>query len=65
MTYWVIIVKDPGDLEAGIFPYERRFAFDDLEDAYRCALGAKSAGFDLSVAKVLTRKERSTSPLVG
>ena len=65
MMYWVITVKDPGDLEAGVFPYERRFDFDDLEEAYRCAQGAKSAGFDISVAKVLASRERSSSTLVG
>lgn len=65
MTYWVIAVKDPGDLEAGVFPYERRFAFDDIEEAYRCAQGAKRAGFDISVAKVLTSRERTSSTLIG
>jgi hypothetical protein len=65
MTYWVITVKDPGDPETGVLPYERRFAFDDVEEAYRCAQGAKVVGFDISVAKVLTSRERSTSTLVA
>ena len=51
-TYWVITVKDPGDHEAGISRYERRFEFGDLEEALECALGAQKAGFTVSTAKV-------------
>jgi hypothetical protein len=55
-TYWVITVRDRGDLEAGIRPYERRFEFDDLEEAYRCARAAREADLEISVAKVATSR---------
>jgi len=64
-TYWVITVKDPGDLEAGVIRYERRFEFDDLEEAYRCAQGADQAGFEIAVAKVFATRDRLSSTMTG
>ena len=57
-TYWVISVKDPGDRGAGIFGYERRFEFRDLEEAFRCAKGAQAAGFEVAAARVFARSGR-------
>ena len=51
-TYWVITVKDPGDREAGVSRYGRRFEFGDEEEAYECALAAHKAGFEVLAAKV-------------
>ena len=51
-TYWVITVKDPGDRDAGVSGYERRFEFGDLEEALRCANDANGAGFKVATAKV-------------
>ena len=64
-TYWVITVRDPGDREAGVFGYERRFEFGDLEEAYRCAKSAQEAGFKVSAARVVATRERlsSTAPM--
>jgi hypothetical protein len=59
-TYWVITVRDPGDHEARISRYERRFEFDDLERAYECALGAHKAGFEVSAAKVSATRGRGS-----
>jgi hypothetical protein len=53
-TYWVITVKDPGDPVAGISRYESRFEFDDLQEAFECALSAHRAGFRILTAKVST-----------
>ncbi len=64
-TYWVITVKDPGDREAEIFRYERRFEFDDLEEAYRCAQGADQAGLRFAVAKVFATRDRLSSTMTG
>jgi len=64
-TYWVITVKDPGDREAGVIRYERRFEFDDLEEAYRCAQGADQAGFEIAVAKVFATRDRLSSTMIG
>ena len=64
-TYWVITVKDPGDRETGVLRYERRFEFDDLEAAFHCTKGASEAGFEVSVARVLATRERSSSTMGG
>ena len=56
-TYWVITVKDPGDREAGVSRYGRRFEFGDEEEAYECALAAHKAGFEVSAAKVSATRE--------
>jgi hypothetical protein len=60
-TYWVITVRDPGDREAGISRYERRFEFDELERAFECAQGAQRAGFEISAAKVSATAEKVTA----
>jgi hypothetical protein len=60
-TYWVITVKDPGDRVAGVFGYERRFEFGDLEEAFQCAKDAQEAGFEVSSAKVFATRERLSS----
>jgi hypothetical protein len=60
-TYWVITVKDPGDRDAGVFGYERRFEFGDLEEAFRCAKDANEAGFKVAAAKVFATRERLSS----
>ena len=57
-TYWVITVKDPGDREAGVSGYERRFEFDDVERAFACSQRALKAGFGVSSTKVSTTKEQ-------
>ena len=57
-TYWVITVKDPGDREAGVSGYERRFEFDDVERAFACSKRAMKAGFGVSSTKVATTKEQ-------
>ena len=57
-TYWVIIVTDLGDREAGLSGYEQRFEFGDTEDAFRSAKSAQEAGFKVSAAKVLATRER-------
>jgi hypothetical protein len=62
--YWVITVKDPGDREAGVCRYERRFEFGDPKEALECAQGAKKAGFDVSAAKVLATREKVSSSTV-
>jgi hypothetical protein len=60
-TYWVITVKDPGDREAGISGYERRFEFGDTEEAFRCAKDANGAGFKVAAAKVFATRKRLSS----
>jgi len=55
-THWVIIVKDPGDREAGLPGYERRFEFDDVERAFACSQGALKAGFGVST-KATTKEQ--------
>ena len=60
-TYWVVIVKDTGDCGAGVSGYERRFEFGDTEEAFQCAKGAQTAGFDVSAAKVYASRERLSS----
>lgn len=60
-TYWVVIVKDTGDYGAGVSRYERRFEFGDTEEAFQCAKGAQTAGFDVSAAKVYASRERLPS----
>ena len=62
-TYWVITVKDPGDLGAGVFGYERRFQFGDPEEAFQCAKGAQEAGFEVAAAKVYATRERLSSTM--
>ena len=64
-TYWVITVNDPGDREAGVIRYQRRFEFDDLEEAYRCAQGAYDAGFGIAVARVFATRDRLSSTMIG
>jgi hypothetical protein len=63
-AYWVITVKDPGDLEAGVCRYERRFEFGDPEQALECAQSAKKAGFEVSAAKVIATREKVSSSTV-
>lgn len=60
-TYWVITVKAPGDLVAGVSGYERRFEFGDLEEASRCANDARGAGFEVAAARVFATRERLSS----
>jgi hypothetical protein len=62
--YWLITVKDAGDLAAGVFPYERRFEFSDLEEAFQCAKGAQEAGFDVSASKVVATKNGTAAASV-
>jgi hypothetical protein len=60
-AHWVITVKDPGDREAGVLGYERRFEFGDPEEAFRCAKGAQEAGFEVAAARVATRERLSSN----
>ena len=60
-TYWVITVKEARDCGAGVSGYERRFEFGDTEEAFQCAKGAQTAGFDVSAAKVSASRERMSS----
>ena len=62
--YLVITVKDPGDREAGISPCERRFQFDDPEEALECAHGAHRAGFEVSAATVSATRTRTPAASV-
>lgn len=57
-----VTVKDPGDHEAGILRYERRFEFDDLQEALECALSAHKAGFAILAAKVSASRGNGPDP---
>ena len=60
-SYWVITVKDAGDRGTRVLGYERRFEFGDPEEAFRCAKGAKEAGFEVAAARVSATSERLSS----
>lgn len=64
-TYWVITVVDPADLERGIEKYEKRFQFDDLEEAYACATAAQAAKFTVTTSKVETVRGKKVEVKVG
>lgn len=59
--YWIVTVRDPGDHEAGVLRYERRFEFGDLEEAFGCAQSAQRAGFEVSAAKVFATRAKLSS----
>jgi hypothetical protein len=61
--YWIITVRDPGDREAGVERYERRFEFGNLEDAFACARSAREAGFTISAAKVVATRAKVSSAI--
>lgn len=59
--YWIITVRDPGDREAGVLRYERRFEFGDLDEAFECARSAGKAGFAVSAARVFATRAKLSS----